>query len=797
MMLSVLPDLPSSISCSWFSTAFNALKQQVKFENPKQSFESSKVNKQAETGLFQFQNLKNYEDVPKFMIFQQNYCEGLRKKLAKSKLISGKQQKPGPNELTAVELIHLIDDISNHICLFLDPNHFLKCLTNDSKLKEICIQCEPEFSEYVNELNTDLSIYQKLTELIENKEIFDKELTSTQQYCALMLKKDMEKNAGMLSDVFKLPDSEILKHKHQVIKLNSEYLTLVSQFLTTHEGQQTKAQKDNSFVTVTVPTIAFEKSDMKSLPIPKSILNPVSKSKEDGENKKTKLKVLKRSIPQILEICDSEVIRKKIYNKNQQEIEKTNEKKAQILLKILNNRNIFAKQLNFPSFSHLNTHYLHVKTPETAISFLETLKEQIIPKCEREIKVLTDFKSKDTKISKKSQKSSKIEQWDFPYYRKQVVSEIETKSKQRFEGKTEEQIISEYLSLRSVINGLKWISDQVFGVKLEEVLPEPGEVNWVSNPALIRKFKVFRSGKQKDQLGVIYFDMYSRPGKLFGAANYTIQSCKTKIGQLPVCGISCDFKMADEDYETMFNNSISPSFHPDEMDDNISLYHDSLVTLLHEFGHAMHVILGQTEFQSTSGTRTMYDIVEVPSTLFENFAWDYRVLKNFAQNSSKTKVLPQPVFESYKNRVRTMFSGLENMNQIFLSLVDLKIYMEKKPLTSIERLKQISQSEIDTIASFKVKNGTKLILPNISSLSFLDFRHLVTYPSFYFSYLYCNSMSSHIWHHLFEKDPLSRESGQKFINGFLAQGGSNSHFVDKFFEKEKLNPNYFLKTLGK
>ena len=68
--------------------------------------------------------------------------------------------------------------------------------------------------------------------------------------------------------------------------------------------------------------------------------------------------------------------------------------------------------------------------------------------------------------------------------------------------------------------------------------------------------------------------------------------------------------------------------------------HNDVVTFFHEFGHAMHNLLGRTEMFGFSGVATKHDFVEVPSQMFEQWMWDKKMLKNISEHYKTKEPLP-------------------------------------------------------------------------------------------------------------------------------------------------------------
>jgi Peptidase family M3 len=110
------------------------------------------------------------------------------------------------------------------------------------------------------------------------------------------------------------------------------------------------------------------------------------------------------------------------------------------------------------------------------------------------------------------------------------------------------------------------------------------------------------------QLGTIYLDLGSRPGKYAHAAHYTIRcGCAVRpADSTTTTAITSASTDADgsAQYQTPVVVLVASLGLPRVAGGARLLSHGELDTLVHEFGHALHSALSRTEFQHTSGTRS-------------------------------------------------------------------------------------------------------------------------------------------------------------------------------------------------
>ena len=104
------------------------------------------------------------------------------------------------------------------------------------------------------------------------------------------------------------------------------------------------------------------------------------------------------------------------------------------------------------------------------------------------------------------------------------------------------------------------------------------------------------------------------------------------------------------------------------------LTHDDVVTLFHEFGHALHHLLTQVQERDIAGINGVeWDAVELPSQFMENFAWEWEVLQSLSAHVDSGEPLPQALYQRML-AARHFQSGLQTLRQVEYALTDLRLH---------------------------------------------------------------------------------------------------------------------------
>ncbi|CAH1781830.1 unnamed protein product [Owenia fusiformis] len=397
------------------------------------------------------------------------------------------------------------------------------------------------------------------------------------------------------------------------------------------------------------------------------------------------------------------------------------ENQLNILHSLLSQRNELANLVGFPTYAHRALGGTVAKTPENVMEFLTTLAGRLKDKSNEDFKMMSRYKHKQ------GAQDINVYPWDVSYY-----SGIARHEKCNVKSSK----LAPFFSLGACMEGLNNLFKSIFGVTLENVDPSPGEL-WHSDI-----YKLAVTHETDGVLGHIYCDFFERVDKPNQDCHFTIRGGREN---------------SDGSYQTpavvLMLNLPPPQGRVPSL-----LTPGTLDNLFHEFGHAMHSMLGRTKYQHVTGTRCSTDFAEVPSVLMEYFVSDKRVLSSFARHYKTGESLPENVLDNICAS-RKMFQASDTSLQVFYSITD-QLYHGKHPL---------GRSTTDILADTQ---NQFYGLPYVPGTGWqLRFSHLVGYGAKYYSYLMSRSVAAKIWQQYFKEDPFCRASGERYRREMLSHGG--------------------------
>ncbi|CAD6896797.1 unnamed protein product [Tilletia controversa] len=348
--------------------------------------------------------------------------------------------------------------------------------------------------------------------------------------------------------------------------------------------------------------------------------------------------------------------------------------------------------------------------------------------------------------------------------------------------------ISSYFSVGSVFAGLSRLFSRIYGIRLRAAPVRAGEV-WSPD---VHKLEVVEESNELGAdrvVGTIYADLFSRPGKPPSAAHYTVRCSRRtdkddaendfRYGRLedgrrlnvrdhagdvaPLEVPTVEATWTDEGMYQIPTIVLVCDFSKPTVKAGPSLLNWSEVeTLFHEMGHAMHSMVGRTQYHNVSGTRCPTDFVELPSILMEHFLASPPVVELVARHHATDAPLPYEHLATHVRAARALDS-LDTQHQILLAKLDQLYHSPAAAEPSFN-----STRELDNLT----RHIQSLPLPPDTLVSWqTQFGHLFGYGATYYSYLFDRAIASQVFARLFARDPLDRDAGELFKTGVLKFGG--------------------------
>ncbi len=394
-----------------------------------------------------------------------------------------------------------------------------------------------------------------------------------------------------------------------------------------------------------------------------------------------------------------------------------------ILQEIIRIRDEFSKLLGYESFAAYDLKTQMIKTSERAWNFENDLQRRALIAAEKDFNQLVSDLPEGVSLTK----NGKLDPWNFGF--------VNTYFKQKYYS-IDEQVFAEYFPMEKTIAGLIAIYEQFFNVSIE----------WVSVTGMwhpdVRLLQV-KNKVDSSLLGYIFLDMFPREKKYGHAAAFE-----------SVLGTKKDDGIRTPSVVTLVCNFTKPTAEKPSL-----LKYSEVTTFFHEFGHAMHVMLGATKYYAVSGFNTEIDFVELPSQMLENWMENKEILTMISSHYQTAKSLPEELIEKRLELLK-FGQGLFVVSQLTLGMVSLELFGPHH-----------TESLADTYKRFAELNN-KYISYDADTHRYCSFGHLTGYGPKYYGYLWSLVLAYDVFEQIEKEGLLNPEAGKKYVDAILSHGGS-------------------------
>lgn len=421
-----------------------------------------------------------------------------------------------------------------------------------------------------------------------------------------------------------------------------------------------------------------------------------------------------------MEYAENDEARRRLYVEFRKRAHPQN---IQVLQNLLAKRHQLATLLGYEDWADYVTEDKMIKTEEAARAFINRIKEVAQERSASDYQVLL------ARLQQDQPGATEVSDWQKTYLEHKIKTE---------QYQVDAQEVRQYFTYTKVRDGLLALTSKLFDVEYRPVRVPV----WHDS---VTAYEVVENG---EVIGRFYLDMHPRADKYQHAAAFPIVT-GVAGKQVPEAALVCNF----------------PAAGPME--------HGQVETFFHEFGHLLHHIFGGKQpWLGVSGFNTEWDFVEVPSQIFEEWAWNAETLRLFATNEAGEPI-PDTLVAAM-NEARNFGKGLWVSHQMFYAAVSLTYY-DNDP------------TGMDTTAVMKELQNEYSPFKYVDDTYFqLSFGHLDGYSAIYYGYMWALVIAKDMFSKFQEQGLLNPEVAAAYREKVLAPGGSQdaSDMVRNFLGRE-------------
>ena len=545
------------------------------------------------------------------------------------------------------------------------------------QLQELQRELSPMLSAHYDKITLNQDLFNRIDQVWKSRE--DAGLTKEQEKLLMDTRKLFVRSGALMNEA----------QKQKISELNSKISELSTAF-----GQNLLAET-NGFEMI------LDKEDLEGLSegVISAALEAASKKMEEAdsddknkyENKYVFTPHRSSMYPFLTESTRRdlrEILYKSYVMRGDNNNEFDNKKVAAQIAKLRAER---ANIMGYKTHAHFILEENMLKTPEEVYDLLLQLWKPALKRAKVEVadmQAVADAEGQDFKVAA----------WDWWHYSEKV-------RKEKYD--LDEAAIKPYLSLDNVIQGVFNTTNKLWGLNFREIF----DIDLYHPDA--RVWEV--TDKDGSHLAIFIGDYFTRSNKRGGAWMSSFKGQSNLDGsERPIVVNVCNF--------------------PAPVGDNPSLLSfDNVVTLFHEFGHAMHGTLTDVTYGSMAGTSGPRDFIELPSQLLEHWASEPEVLKSFATHHETGETIPDDLIEKLL-KASKFNQGFINTEYLAAALLDMDWHTIsiKESMKDANSFEEKSLKEIGLIDEIAARYRTTY------------FAHIFSggYSSGYYSYVHAAVLDS-------------------------------------------------------
>lgn len=387
-------------------------------------------------------------------------------------------------------------------------------------------------------------------------------------------------------------------------------------------------------------------------------------------------------------------------------------------------RALKAELLGFKSYAAWKLQDQMVETPENVLNFLGRLIPAATAKATREAAEIQ-------KLIDTQKGGFQLQPYDWNYYADQV-------RKAKYD--LDESEIRPYFELNKVLqDGVFFAANQLYGLTFKERKDLP------VYQSDVRVFDVI--DKDGSKLGLFYCDYFKRDNKSGGAWMSNLVNQSKLLGNKPVIYNVCNFTKPAPGKPALIS-------------------HSDVTTMFHEFGHGLHGLFANQQYETLSGSAVARDFVEFPSQFNEHWASDPKIFGHYAVHYQTGRPMPAALIEKMK-KAATFNQGYALTEALAAASLDMQwhsIGVEKT-------LKNVDSFENQALEITKV--NLSQVPPRYRSSYFL---HIWGngYAAGYYAYSWTEMLDDDAFSWFKEHGGLSRANGDRFRTMILSKGNTEN-----------------------